>query len=129
MSFGGTIKVEASNGEIYYKRSTDAGTSWGADTRLTNAPYFSESPSIAISGSVLHVVWYDERNNWGDYNIYYKRSTDGGLTWDPTRNCRMHYLIPDFLLLQHSVLLCMSFGKTTVMGTVIFTTNVQQMEG
>jgi len=70
--------------EIYYKRSEDGGSTWGADTRLTNAPLSSESPSMAISGSVLHVVWYDERNdptgNWYT-DIYYKCSTDGGLTW------------------------------------------------
>jgi Secretion system C-terminal sorting domain/BNR repeat-like domain len=72
------------NREIYYKRSEDGGSTWGADIRLTNAPLSSESPSMAISGSVLHVVWYDERNdptgNWYT-DIYYKCSTDGGLTW------------------------------------------------
>ncbi|MEO8665918.1 MAG: exo-alpha-sialidase [Ignavibacteria bacterium] len=67
------------NDEIYYKRSTDGGISWGADTRLTNAFSTSESPSIAVSGSVVHVVWYDLRDL--NYEIYYKRSTDGGISW------------------------------------------------
>ena len=74
------------NREIYYKRSEDGGSTWGADTRLTNAPLSSESPCIAISGSLVHVTWYDERNdpsgNWYT-DIYYKRSADGGLTWGP----------------------------------------------
>ncbi|TRZ71201.1 MAG: exo-alpha-sialidase, partial [Bacteroidetes bacterium] len=74
------------NAEIYYKRSEDGGSTWGADTRLTHSLLSSESPSMAISGSVLHVVWYDDRNdstgNWYT-DIYYKRSTDGGLTWGP----------------------------------------------
>ncbi len=69
-------------GEIYYKRSVDGGSSWGADTRLTNAVQWSEFPSLAVSGSVLHVVWTDLRDGNGDYEIYYKRSGDGGLTWD-----------------------------------------------
>ncbi len=67
------------NWEIYYKRSSDGGISWGADTRLTNNSASSEFPSVTVSGSVLHVVWQDERN--GNKEIYYKRSTDGGTSW------------------------------------------------
>ncbi len=67
------------NLEIYYKRSTDSGVNWGADTRLTNNTSYSESPSVAVSGSVVHVVWYDYRD--GNYEIYYKRSTDSGVNW------------------------------------------------
>ncbi len=67
------------NSEIYYKRSTDGGISWGADTRLTNNSAISEYPSVAVSGSVVHVVWQDNRD--GNYEIYYKRSTDAGISW------------------------------------------------
>jgi hypothetical protein len=67
------------NWEIYYKRSTDAGVSWGTDTRLTNNNNSSESPSLAVSGSVVHVVWYDNRD--GNWEIYYKRSIDAGVSW------------------------------------------------
>src|SRR4030095_10763704 len=69
------------NSEIYYRRSTDGGISWGADTRLTYNSSFSFSPSIAVSGQIVHVVWFDNRDvNW---DIYYKRSTDGGVSWGP----------------------------------------------
>jgi hypothetical protein len=67
------------NFEIYYKRSTDAGVSWGADTRLTNDTASSDSPSVAVSGTFVHVVWTDHRDV--NYEIYYKRSTDGGISW------------------------------------------------
>ncbi|HKR05565.1 MAG TPA: exo-alpha-sialidase [Bacteroidia bacterium] len=67
------------NGEIYYKRSADGGLTWGTDTRLTFNPANSFSPSAAVSGSVVHVVWFDQRD--GNNEIYYKRSPDGGLTW------------------------------------------------
>jgi hypothetical protein len=67
------------NSEIYYKRSTDGGTSWGADTRLTNNPAFSEISSISASGSAVHVAWHDSRD--GSFEIYYKLSTDGGTSW------------------------------------------------
>ena len=68
------------NEEIYYKRSTDGGISWGADTRLTNNSDWSTSPSVSVSGSVVHVVFYDWRD--GNAEIYYKRSTDGGISWE-----------------------------------------------
>ena len=67
------------NNEIYYKRSTDGGLNWGTDTRLTNDVSFSELPSIAVFGSIVHVVWDDQRD--GNKEIYYKHSTDGGITW------------------------------------------------
>jgi hypothetical protein len=67
------------NVEIYYKRSTDSGTSWGADTRLTNNPATSYEPSISVSESVVHLVWRDDRD--GNFEIYYKRSTDNGTNW------------------------------------------------
>jgi hypothetical protein len=67
------------NREIYYKRSTNGGTTWGADTRLTNNTFDSRYPSIKISGTIVHVVWYDLRNGNGE--IYYKRSADGGINW------------------------------------------------
>ena len=68
--------------EIYYKRSPDGGTTWGPDVRLTRNPLPSNCPSLAVSGSNVHVVWRDRRD--GNMEIYYKRSTDGGTTWDTT---------------------------------------------
>jgi hypothetical protein len=67
------------NYEIYYKRSTDDGATWLSDTRLTNDAAVSQRPSVAVSGGVVHVTWYDSRNS--NDEIYYKRSTDGGVTW------------------------------------------------
>jgi len=69
------------NNEIYYKRSTDGGLSWQADTRLTNNSAISQYPAVSVSGSTVHVVWQDNRD--GNDEIYYKRSTDGGTTWQP----------------------------------------------
>ncbi len=67
------------NGEIYYKRSTDNGTTWDADLRMTNAPSNSDFTSIAASGSDVHIVWRDYRD--GNMEIYCKRSTDNGTAW------------------------------------------------
>lgn len=68
------------NSEIYYRRSADAGETWGEEIRLTNNSDMSRFPSVAVSGSVVHVVWEDNRD--GNPEIYYKRSTDAGITWE-----------------------------------------------
>ena len=70
---------DAPNVEIYYKRSTDNGVTWGSDTRLTISPN-SFYPCLAASGTNVHVTWRDVR---GGPRIYYKVSTDNGNTWSP----------------------------------------------
>ncbi|MCK4233626.1 exo-alpha-sialidase, partial [candidate division WOR-3 bacterium] len=66
--------------EIYYKRSTNGGSGWSADIRLTYVPSNESSlPSIVTSGDNIHLVWNDTRD--GNHEIYYKRSTDGGVVW------------------------------------------------
>jgi hypothetical protein len=68
------------NYEIYYKRSSNGGVSWGADTRLTDNYSFSYLSGMSVSGQSVNIVWQDDRD--GNYEIYYKRSTDGGSTWE-----------------------------------------------
>jgi len=70
--------------EIYYKRSTDGGTSWGAAKRLTWTSGESLIPAISIGlSNTLHVVWYDDTP--GNTEIYYRRSVDGGATWSEAK--------------------------------------------
>jgi len=72
------------NWEIFYKRSTDGGTTWSAAKRLTYSSGYSSGPDIATDTSNnLHVVWYDYSP--GNYEIFYKRSTDGGATWSAAK--------------------------------------------
>lgn len=69
------------NNEIYYKSSTNSGIAWSSDIRLTLDTNASLTPSIAVSDTVVHVVWNDNRD--GNSKIYYKRSLDSGLNWSP----------------------------------------------
>ncbi len=68
-------------GEIYYKRSTDKGITWEAVNRLTQDTGTSISPSMTISGSIVHIA-YSRLSAEGNYEIFYKRSTDKGFTWE-----------------------------------------------
>jgi hypothetical protein len=67
--------------EIYYKRSIDGGVNWGADTRLTSNSAAQKYPIISIVGSVVHLVFEDERNGTANTEIYYKRSSNNGASW------------------------------------------------
>ncbi len=71
------------NIEIYYKRSIDGGVNWGEDTRISSYPGLSWHPSIALSGTFVHIVWYDQCDEM--WEIFYNRSTDGGITWEESR--------------------------------------------
>ena len=70
-------------GEIYYKRSTDGGTTWGSDTRLTFDDSASVNPTLATLGPMVHLVWEDWRHGVRNPEVYHRRSTDGGLNWEP----------------------------------------------
>jgi hypothetical protein len=68
------------NYEIYYKKSTNGGSTWISTMRLTWTSGYSFSPAIATdSNNNIHVVWQDRTP--GNYEIYYKKSTNGGTTW------------------------------------------------
>jgi len=55
---------------------------WEPDQRLTFDGSLSTTSfdrCVAASNDTIHVVWYDNRD--GNYEIYYKRSTDNGENW------------------------------------------------
>jgi len=74
--------LDVSNTEIYYNRSVNAGVNWGDDIRLTNNDGYSSQPSIAVSDTIVHVVWRDNRD--GNYEIYYKRNPTGNSAVEET---------------------------------------------
>jgi len=74
---------DSNKGEIYYKRSTDWGNSWGSDVRLTLDAALSWWPEVdADKLGRVHVGWSDRRNG-PFWESFYKRSTDRGISWGP----------------------------------------------
>jgi hypothetical protein len=72
------------NGDIYFKRSVDNGTTFGSVENLSNSPGNSTNPQIALYNNNLYVVWSDDSTGNGD--IYFKRSVDNGTTFDTVNN-------------------------------------------
>jgi hypothetical protein len=80
----------AGNGmDIWCRRSTDGGNTWGARVRvnddLQGLVRDQFHPWVACDeGGILHATWYDRRDDPGNYlwHIYYSSSSDGGGTWD-----------------------------------------------
>ncbi len=66
--------------DVFYMRSIDGGSTWLGDTNLTANSANSNIPCLAVAGSMVHIAWYDNRD--GNYEIYYKRSSDHGVSWE-----------------------------------------------
>ncbi len=73
--------------EIFYKRSTDGGSTWTSDTALTLPPHYVISLSIgADEYEGVHLVWDGRPGGSSDSSrVFYRRSTDSGVTWDTVR--------------------------------------------
>jgi len=70
-----------SHDEIFYKRSTDAGMTWGNDTVISKEDTIGGYiPTISVAGNNIHVAWYETGAYY--HAICYRRSTDGGETWN-----------------------------------------------
>src|SRR5687767_10783621 len=72
------------NGDIYFKRSMDNGTSFGSTENLSNNPGNSTDAQIAVYQNNVYVIWSDATTGNGD--IYFKRSMDNGTTFESAEN-------------------------------------------
>ena len=70
--------------EVYYKRSTNGGSTWGGDVRLTFDPPLSTRPDVAaLAPDRVIVSWDDDRDDNRGPEGYVMRSSDNGSTWGP----------------------------------------------
>ena len=66
--------------DLFYKTSTDNGSSWSPPIRLTTHLTIDEMPSVMQArDGTLWVVWVSRRT--GNPEISYKTSTNNGFTW------------------------------------------------
>ena len=75
---GGTV-------DVFFAKSTDGGTTFGAAINLSNDPGESINPRLAVSGSNVYVTWQDNPGGPTD-DIYFAKSADGGTTFSAAVN-------------------------------------------
>jgi hypothetical protein len=68
-------------GEIFYRSSTDNGTTWSNTARLSDGIMTSLAPCITMGSSATNVIVAWQQTNGPNYNVLFRRSTDGGTTW------------------------------------------------
>ncbi len=73
------------NQRIYYKYSTNGGTSWSSETALSSSGSLaSYDADIAVCGQDVYVVWYQVSASYK--RIYFRHSGNGGVSWDAAQN-------------------------------------------
>jgi len=79
------LMLVANNGSVYYRKSTDYGTTWLPEIYLADwdydPSYGDRAPinSITARGDVVFGTWVN--NATGGWDVLGVRSTDGGTTW------------------------------------------------
>jgi hypothetical protein len=70
------------NYDVYFSKSTDGGTSWSANVKISDEPGMSDAwvtSLITDSSGNLYTAWTDNRS--GNWDNYFTKSTDGGVNW------------------------------------------------
>jgi hypothetical protein len=72
--------------DILYRKSTNGGSTFpNIITNVSDNSGDSQLPAIAAIGVNIYVVWRDNTGLVaGDFDIFYRPSTDSGVTFDPT---------------------------------------------
>jgi len=68
--------------EVYYKKSSNGGTTWSSSIKFTSSSKDDSCPTITQhSNGDIFVFWSNGNDIWEDYDLYYKRSQNNGLSW------------------------------------------------
>ncbi len=75
--------------DVFYRRSTDSGATWGPEVRLNDdaTTYDQFYPTVSVgAGNIVSAAWYDRREdpNNLEFKYYHRFSYDGGVTWEPS---------------------------------------------
>ncbi len=72
------------NFDIFFAKSTDGGETFSTPENVSNNPGFSRVPAIAVNGNIVYTVWQD--TSFGNQDIFFAKSTDGGETFSTPEN-------------------------------------------
>ena len=74
------------NEDIFFATSTDGGLTFSELENISENTRTSGSPQISSEGNNVYVVWIDASPNLVEFDIFFARSTDGGLTFSEPEN-------------------------------------------
>lgn len=77
------------NYEIFFKRGVNHGTTWGSAQRLSYSAGGSYYPCLAAGGGYVYLVWED--SNPGNFELYFKRNTNYGISTNWSSIWRLTY--------------------------------------
>src|SRR5437870_4479135 len=91
------------NSNVFFTRSIDGGITWSAPLMvndvMTGQHFF---PTIAASGGIISVAWYDSRLNVGTsmtaVDVFYAQSLDAGGTFSPNLRVTSTSFNPNIVL-------------------------------
>ena len=75
--------VWSEDGDVFFKRSTNNGASFGDTINLSDDSHFSHLPQIAVTGNNVYIVWDDVTvvNGVDESQLLFKRSTNNGASF------------------------------------------------
>jgi hypothetical protein len=77
--------VTGGSKELIYRNSSDGGQTWWPEQQLTPTDGASSfHPFIAVNDSNIHITYVNYTG--GKAEVYYLRSTDGGISWDTPKS-------------------------------------------
>jgi hypothetical protein len=80
--------VWSEDGDVFFKRSTNNGASFGSTINLSDDDKTSDTPDIAVIGNNVYVIWTTRDVSTGGSNevqLFFKRSTDNGQSFSSVK--------------------------------------------
>ena len=78
------VWIESTSSDVFFARSTDRGMTFSEPENISENTGFSLQLQISSEGNNVYVVWID--TNPGNRQVFFARSTDGGLTFSEPDN-------------------------------------------
>jgi hypothetical protein len=95
-NFGEGVSYDKKNYDILFAKSVDSGRSFKNITNLSDTVSLSARPTITAYDNNVYVVWIEDTLN--ETKILFRKSTDGGSTFDQTIHLGSSSYAKDYIL-------------------------------